>query len=109
MYKRQALSWRPLAYVGRISYGLYLWHGVLIWYQLPWPIAVPLSIAIATASYYVIERPFLRLKDRIGRAAPSEPVATIPGLTPVLTPGATPSLAPGAATALSPEPAVASA
>jgi peptidoglycan/LPS O-acetylase OafA/YrhL len=78
------LSWRPLAFVGKISYGLYLWHGVLIWYHLPWPVAVPLSIAIAIASYYVIERPFLRLKDRIGRSRP------VPGPLPEALPKAPP-------------------
>jgi peptidoglycan/LPS O-acetylase OafA/YrhL len=62
------LAWRPLAFVGKISYGLYLWHGVVIWWHLPWPVAVPLSLVIACVSYFVLERPFLRLKDRFGRA-----------------------------------------
>jgi peptidoglycan/LPS O-acetylase OafA/YrhL len=69
------LAWRPLAFVGKISYGLYLWHGLVIWWDLPWPVAIPLSIAIACLSYFAMERRFLRLKDRFGRARPGPEVA----------------------------------
>jgi peptidoglycan/LPS O-acetylase OafA/YrhL len=72
-----ALSSPPLAYLGRISYALYLWHelvGVSVrWANLggvraePWtpPIAIVLSVAVASFSYWFVERPFLRMKWRL--------------------------------------------
>jgi peptidoglycan/LPS O-acetylase OafA/YrhL len=63
------LAWHPLAYVGRISYGLYLWHYLLIWWGWPAPLVIAASIAIAIVSFELLERPFLRLKDRYASAS----------------------------------------
>jgi peptidoglycan/LPS O-acetylase OafA/YrhL len=71
-WPRRVLSWRVLAWLGLISYGIYLWH-LSVAQQLfrelhlgAWPLLVgtiALSTAIAAASYYVVERPILRFKD----------------------------------------------
>jgi peptidoglycan/LPS O-acetylase OafA/YrhL len=71
-------SWldsRPLRFLGRISYSLYLYHFTIIALvhhyigNLRWSLqvvtALGLTIAVATLSYNFIERPFLRLKDRL--------------------------------------------
>jgi peptidoglycan/LPS O-acetylase OafA/YrhL len=61
------LSWPPLRFIGRISYGMYLWHYPLILYLdrarcgvSGWPlfgIRLAATMAIATVSYYLIEQP----------------------------------------------------
>jgi peptidoglycan/LPS O-acetylase OafA/YrhL len=66
----RVLGSRPLAYTGKVSYGIYLFH-VPIYYMvwtyarvgsvyLYWPIVFALSLATAAASWELIESPVLR-------------------------------------------------
>ncbi|MBP3960471.1 acyltransferase [Gemmata sp. G18] len=63
------LEFRPLVWIGTLSYSLYLWQGPFLnphsdaWVAR-WPVNLALSVAAATACHYLIERPFLRLKAR---------------------------------------------
>lgn len=67
------LDWAPLAWVGRLSYSLYLWQQIFC-FQSPLPIVglFPLNIiatfAFAAASYYGIEKPALRFRLRFSQA-----------------------------------------
>jgi peptidoglycan/LPS O-acetylase OafA/YrhL len=75
----RVLEWRPIAYIGRISYGLYIVHFPVIFlvnatllqwgYGLGHPLAVPLaigfSLALAGASHRYVEVPIMGLKDRL--------------------------------------------
>ena len=62
---------RVVRWFGEISYGLYLWHWLVVrtttFYQLgywePWA-RLALAVGIAATSFYLIERPFNRLKRR---------------------------------------------
>lgn len=65
---RNLLESAPLRWMGRISYGLYLWQQLFLVPQagafLP---RVALTFAAAAASYYLMERPLLRYAREPGR------------------------------------------
>lgn len=69
----RTLSWGPLAWLGRISYSLYLWQELFLtpgwepasqwWRHWPWNLLA--SLAAATASYYIVEKPLIRVGRRL--------------------------------------------
>jgi peptidoglycan/LPS O-acetylase OafA/YrhL len=64
------LNCRLLHALGVISYSLYLYHPFAN--RLPGalhklPIGIAFGIALATASYWIVEKPFLSLKSRISK------------------------------------------
>jgi peptidoglycan/LPS O-acetylase OafA/YrhL len=78
------LAWKPIAYLGKISYGLYVYHLLVI--ERDWLSYLPesylfrfrepygelaLTIAVSAASWRFFEAPINRLKDRLTGPAPT--------------------------------------
>ena len=72
------MGWRPLAWMGEITYGFYLWHIPLLVFArgtgvLPEGIVLglvvlPVAIAFGAASWYFVERPIMRRAARLPRS-----------------------------------------
>jgi peptidoglycan/LPS O-acetylase OafA/YrhL len=59
------LNARPVVHLGVLSYSLYLWQQLFAHIRKPW--ALPAAVVTAELSYYRVERPFLRLRNRARR------------------------------------------
>ncbi|HEY8543524.1 MAG TPA: acyltransferase [Acidimicrobiales bacterium] len=102
---RRLLTWRPVVFVGVVSYGVYLWH-LDLFIDLPGPwrdaptgpallgMAAKIGIALlaGVASWFLLEQPLMRWADRRTRGAPDTTPAE---LTPAPTPTPTSTVAPG--------------
>jgi len=96
-WPRRILATRLLGWLGLISYGIFLWHSNImleinehdaqLWlpgsgYLSLLIMTLVITIPIAAASYYIVERPALKLKDRGIRGRrdrPSAPEAVTAG------------------------------
>jgi peptidoglycan/LPS O-acetylase OafA/YrhL len=109
-FAARILESAPLVGVGRISYSLYLFHAPIIHVLLPGCIylgltvnrylgygafvflTIALSFLAASLSYHLIERPCLRLKDRLRPRIAVTPVASLQA-EPRRSPGSTQAVA----------------
>jgi peptidoglycan/LPS O-acetylase OafA/YrhL len=65
----RVLDARPIRYLGLISYSTYLYHGLVpVPEFLPVFLKVAPSYLMAAASYTFVEKPFLRMRDRVVKA-----------------------------------------
>jgi peptidoglycan/LPS O-acetylase OafA/YrhL len=64
------LNARPIAFVGVLSYSIYLWQQPFLreGHALRFPLSILCIGAVVLASYYLIEQPMLRLRTRVAAA-----------------------------------------
>jgi peptidoglycan/LPS O-acetylase OafA/YrhL len=67
----RALNWGPVAWLGKISYSLYLWQELFCSNQnlhYGFVLALP-AVACACLSYYLVEQPMLRVRESLTEKA----------------------------------------
>jgi peptidoglycan/LPS O-acetylase OafA/YrhL len=87
------LAWRPFVWVGKASYGIYLWQQLFLGPSTPgferiraFPLGLLATFTVALTSYWCLEKPLLRLKDKkfhsqAGRAGSSAAAPALPAGT----------------------------
>jgi len=68
----RVLNWRPIVFVGVLSYSLYLWQQPflnrhMVSFATTFPVNLALAVACACLSYLLIERPLLGFRRRLER------------------------------------------
>ncbi len=73
-FVQKVFTWRPLTMIGKVSYGLYLWHMPIFLLfgrhvtsgsrPLRLLIGIILASVVTSLSWFFIEKPFLNLKNR---------------------------------------------
>jgi peptidoglycan/LPS O-acetylase OafA/YrhL len=92
----RALGWAPLAWLGRMSYSVYLWQQLFFLHHTgaPVPLLKPLQegpwnvlglLACATASHYLLERPLTRLGRALAERRRAGSAPALRGEEPFLT------------------------
>jgi peptidoglycan/LPS O-acetylase OafA/YrhL len=73
------LNARPIAFVGVLSYSIYLWQQPFLreGHTLRFPLSILCIGALALGSYFVVEQPMLRFRARVERRRAAE-AGTIP-------------------------------
>ena len=75
----QMLNWKPIAFVGVLSYSLYLWQQLFLnrdssaW-ACSFPQNLVFAIAAALGSYFLLEKPLLALRRRLRAPGTAEQV-----------------------------------
>ena len=83
----KALNLRPLAWVGVVSYSLYVWQQVFLLHPVgatplgrlaAFPLNLLCVFAVASLSYYFLEQPMIALGKRLLRRKGAAPITTVP-------------------------------
>lgn len=85
------LAWRPLVALGKVSYGLYIWHWIIIVWIAPgtWGlnndlalalVRVTIALSITIVSYFLVEQPIREGRVRLLHSGRRVAVAAVAGV-----------------------------